>query len=128
MNATLIASVPMKPVSTTAYGAGAGPGVERGDEVVDGRAGVVLDLDQPDDVGVDRRRCAATIFARWRASSAAESAPRQSSVPDGPHGPRLVGRRRVDRREVVEDVEAGDRQVAADVVRAAGAGFAGVNV
>ncbi len=30
---------------------------------------------------------AATIFARCCASSAGESAPRQSSVIDGPHGP-----------------------------------------
>ena len=50
---------------------------------------------------------AATILARCCASSAAESAPRQSSVTDGPHGPRVAGRL-VDRREVVEDVEAGD--------------------
>ena len=33
---------------------------------------------------------AATIFVRCRSNSAALSAPRQSSVPDGPHGPELV--------------------------------------
>jgi hypothetical protein len=32
---------------------------------------------------------AATIFARWRSSSASESAPRQSIVPEGPQGPLL---------------------------------------
>ena len=32
---------------------------------------------------------AATIFASCRSRSASESAPRQSSVPAGPHGPAL---------------------------------------
>ena len=32
---------------------------------------------------------ATTSLARWRASSAAESAPRQSSVARGPHAPLL---------------------------------------
>ena len=112
----------MNPVSMAAYGPRARHRVQRRDDRVRGLPRVVLDLHEPEHVGVDLGQRGDDLRPADAPAPTSESAPRQSSVPDGAARPDAVGRRRVDGVERVEDVEGGDLHVAADVVGRVGRG------
>ncbi len=91
-------------------GAGAGHRIQLRDEVGDGRVAVVLELLQADDVGLqaeDRRHQLGALAGQLGGAVGAAAVGARAAGQAGRAG-------LVDRREVVQHVEAGDADVAAD--------------
>ena len=93
-----------------------GRGVEGVDDLLGGEPGVVLDLDQTEDVGVDRHQGVddlgqLTLALLLGVGTTAVVGPGRSARPRAARGGL------VDRREVVQHVEAGDLEPTADLVR-----------
>ena len=86
MNVTLIASVPIGPVASAVYGTAPGRALSAATRSPTAAPASFCNSTRPM-TSASRAPMATTSLARWRISSAAESAPRQSSVADGPHGP-----------------------------------------